>query len=609
MESSTSPPPQRYLIPSNEFTTDQETLGLVYSTSSPNYPSSTSRHGDWQKSAYEGLPPPGFARAEMLSGATVRLTYITPRFISWAPGQHFLLNIPSISKTATHPFTTASVCDEQASTKECRNVLVFLIRSKDGWTRNLWEHVSEHCTQDGNRRDALNPDTTATTKPEHSVLMRMYVEGPFGSSARARWESHSTVLIIVGGSGVSFGLSVLEYACLCLSGHDGRFLGGRSSSLSRQKGLRLRRVRFVWLIREFANTLDVQIFVTNYRPSPRSGPSTLLSSEPLANTPVGMPLLPPSPHFTQNIGPRHVSDSSMNSINSVVDVNTPTTEFGDEQRAPNSIIGEATEDYTIHLTNFEGDDETVLPGEKTLNVRVEAAGKFRRSRSRKAHKSPPNQKDDVAPQKYHYVRASQLHIHNENQSRDALHTFPWQSDPSLPTEQWSSEASLQPSPRFPAGIPVDESSKQSPHDDAMALRVREGSPRNRRPTISPSRMVTRIETSLDTNEDDAIHIMKSIRDQVLESKDGRKRPLYVEERDMQDMAFVAEHTRLGKPRIHRIVGDEVRRARGSVIVACCGPMSLNAMVRKAVASEIVPGRVRRGEHTEYIELVSEEFEY
>lgn len=51
-------------------------------------------------------PPPGFAHAELLSGATVRLTYITPGFLSWAPGQHFLINVPSVARLLTHPFTT-----------------------------------------------------------------------------------------------------------------------------------------------------------------------------------------------------------------------------------------------------------------------------------------------------------------------------------------------------------------------------------------------------------------------------------------------------------------------------------------------------------------------
>lgn len=84
-------------------------------------------------------PPPGYAHAELVSGATVRLTYISPKPISWAPGQHFLINVPSVSYFTTHPFTVASACDEQAPSR----TLVFLVRCKAGWTRDLWHHIAE----------------------------------------------------------------------------------------------------------------------------------------------------------------------------------------------------------------------------------------------------------------------------------------------------------------------------------------------------------------------------------------------------------------------------------------------------------------------------------
>ena len=38
-------------------------------------------------------------------------------------------------------------------------------------------------------------------------------------------------------------------------------------------------------------------------------------------------------------------------------------------------------------------------------------------------------------------------------------------------------------------------------------------------------------------------------------------------------------------------------------------MSLNAMVRKIVAAQIDPGRIRRGDMRGSIALISEEFEY
>ena len=80
--------------------------------------------------------------------------------------------------------------------------------------------------------------------------MRAYVDGPFGSAARTRWGSYGTVLIIAGGSGVSFAVSVLEYVSLCLAGRNGKFLGGNVSGRSKGRFI-TNRVRFVWMVREY----------------------------------------------------------------------------------------------------------------------------------------------------------------------------------------------------------------------------------------------------------------------------------------------------------------------------------------------------------------------
>jgi hypothetical protein len=193
-------------------------------------------------------PPPGYAHAELLSGRTVRLTYISPGYVSWAPGQYFLINIPSVSKFFSHPFTCASVCDEQAPTDAGR-IMIFFIRVKAGWTRNLWNTLITLSTHLRNHApDERLPH--GCVMPKNGILLRMYVDGPFGSSVRCRWGSHSTVVIVTGGSGISFGLSVLEYVCLCLAGRDGKHLGGRPGGMGMKMFL-TNRVRFVWLVREF----------------------------------------------------------------------------------------------------------------------------------------------------------------------------------------------------------------------------------------------------------------------------------------------------------------------------------------------------------------------
>lgn len=193
------------------------------------------------------VPPPGYAHAELLSGRTIRLRFISPGFLSWAPGQHVLINIPFVSRCTSHPFTIASVCDECGS--DADRAMVILVRAKNGWTKDLWDTVV-NLVNHGQKHPHSEHPIDGAEMPARGVLMRMYVDGPFGSAIRARWGTHSTVLVIAGGSGVSFGLSILQYVCMCLAGRDGRQLGGRPGGWGK-KGFVTSRVRFVWLVREF----------------------------------------------------------------------------------------------------------------------------------------------------------------------------------------------------------------------------------------------------------------------------------------------------------------------------------------------------------------------
>ena len=245
----------------------------------PTYPPSVNgqSHG-----RYSRIPPPGFALAQLLPGRVVRLRLLTPRPIVWAPGQHVLLQVPDVSKYTTHPFTISGCYDDKSETGEGR-VIELLVRAKNGFTKELWERVLELSRATG-QADAEYPfaeavfGSTVDLENGHSgvngqhqqntrekkkearksrevggVLLRAYVDGPFGSSIRAHWGNHASVLIIVGGTGSSFGISILEYLSLCLAGRDGQTLGGRPGGWG-HKGFKTTRVRFIWLIREFCES-------------------------------------------------------------------------------------------------------------------------------------------------------------------------------------------------------------------------------------------------------------------------------------------------------------------------------------------------------------------
>ena len=202
------------------------------------------------------VPPPGYAHATLMPGKVVRLRILTPRPIVWAPGQHVLLFIPHVSKWTTHPFTINGCYDGDTETDEGR-VVELIIRARNGFTKHLWEEVCKLIVSGPTSYPfASQPDPVSNLvkRVNNGVLLRTYVDGPFGSSIRAHWGNHSTVMIIAGGTGITFGASVLEYLALCISGRDGQTLGGRPGGWGAQ-GFMTTRVRFVWLVREFCELL------------------------------------------------------------------------------------------------------------------------------------------------------------------------------------------------------------------------------------------------------------------------------------------------------------------------------------------------------------------
>ena len=209
--------------------------------------------------------PVGYAHAEILAGRTIRLRIVTPGRLTWAPGQHFLICIPFLSKFASHPFTVASVCDKQKLGGDGRTI-VFLIRAKNGWTKDLWTTVVGHLAHGQRHPPGEVPE--GTILPTTGILLKAWVDGPFGSAVRTNWSVYSTAVIVAGGSGASFAISVLEYLCLCMAGRDGRSLGG---TMGRRDSFSMRRIRFIWILRDFGELLSILVllkeqFINHVRP-------------------------------------------------------------------------------------------------------------------------------------------------------------------------------------------------------------------------------------------------------------------------------------------------------------------------------------------------------
>jgi hypothetical protein len=364
------------------------------------------------------VPPPGYALAELMPGKTVRLTVLTPSCRPWAPGQHFILSIPSINKFTSHPFTVGSICDQQSSSPAGR-LLIFFIRAKAGWTKTLWDNVVALSAREKFHCDGEEPPE-GTYLPTRGVILRTFVEGPFGSVARTDWVEYSSVLLVGGGSGVSFALSVLVYLCLCLSGRASKFLGGHSKPFSN-----VSRVRFVWLASEFSHiswcasilrrcialvpssALQIDIFVTK---PPKDAP-TMPSSDSCVSKAPRLSLTPGDPLAWNTgssmedvslgagrIGVHHVPEKSTfdDDHNSLLMPNPHdgmhTGRYGDGglKGADDDLEkgdGPQREDTAYDVlddTHFNGDiDEDLIPAEESFNDRLRKEGALRRKLTRK----------------------------------------------------------------------------------------------------------------------------------------------------------------------------------------------------------------------------------
>ncbi|PPQ65217.1 hypothetical protein CVT26_000194 [Gymnopilus dilepis] len=126
---------------------------------------------------------PGNALVELISEDTIRLTL--RRRISWAPGQHAYVILPTVSNLPfeAHPFTIASIPEDDGDSKE-RDV-VFLIRGRGGFTRRLREHAAR----------------------DHGSRVPAFIDGPYGCPPDLR--SYTTCILIAGGSGISYTLPLL----------------------------------------------------------------------------------------------------------------------------------------------------------------------------------------------------------------------------------------------------------------------------------------------------------------------------------------------------------------------------------------------------------------
>ncbi|CEH17886.1 Ferric reductase, NADH/NADPH oxidase and related proteins [Ceraceosorus bombacis] len=574
---------------------------------------------------------PGFAFAQLLPGKTVRMTLRTPNRMWWRPGQYVNLNVPGVRWWESHPFTIASAYDAGAGAGLTHapgeeRTIVLLLRARHGFTRHLWDHV---CAQ---REAQLIEAGAAAHKATAGVHIRALVDGPYGSSARVNWEENGTVLIICGGSGVSFGMSVLEHLCARMA-----------SAGTSKDSMPLTRVRFVWMLREFSHLqwiasalrrcielvdpayLRIDLYVTHL--NNLETPST---RRPAARGPTAGILGEGSAYGTQSDGGNRMNNRSASAYGDGV----PETPGFGYNRFTEASAGQG-EEYDVSaydLTQFDGEDFSAPSAtEVRLNERLHKEGKLRRANTRKQSVRKAGRKAKQSPDVWaaDITENSQRALYGQDSETEDLKPAAQErrqpeSTPSShhllphgPSYMTSGDGKLTPGTLTPSGA-LTPSAPPSPN---LFPQSRPGLSSHRSsmlvtPMASTTNLIATAQGPAGGAGVDLEHGM------VPPGTASFDAPIDLDPLEDADMRAVAELARPGHPRLDAIVREESERlvsARGmgygsqsrsvqSLLVTSCGPGSLSSLLRSIVSRQIDPSGIRGGT-APYIDLVTESYEW
>nr|XP_018261062.1 uncharacterized protein I303_06781 [Kwoniella dejecticola CBS 10117]OBR83220.1 hypothetical protein I303_06781 [Kwoniella dejecticola CBS 10117] len=618
--------------------------------------------------------PIGYAQAQLLPSRTVRLTINVSRPFKWAPGQSVLLYLPEISKFQSHPFTI---------TNNDPNEIVLLVKARKGLTRRLFDLVRAKSLAAVGITDAkdkrisyqsLNPNDSKAALQVPPIFIKSWVDGPMGSSGRVKWTNYTTVLIICGGSGVSFGTAICDYVCRKMNNGIGR----------------TKRVRFCWVVRAFAeiawiasqlrrcqnlvpkDQLEISIFVTKvYKP--------LTSSRSAAGLNGGDEFAPPRPGFA---GGAHQRRGSADSLASQMSVDSDAEGEGPSREYDETVDSHLSSNYAdiIDLTNYEDEEDVNDPAENILSENLQKQGKVRRAKSRKAAKRarpsyaaqgqgqaqggsplyPPNRHSQLASS-YDHPQPRQSAAYgggyDDYQPRASISSYDDLQPPRMSgyedayggvhqsnSAQGSNSNLYAPQPHHyipphaqqsPTSAPMmlggtSGSQSQSNYDRRQSYRSLADSTYNQyNPFGGGSGGPGGYSMGPSPRGDDASIAGESVRDllsrtsrtqsMVLledpdyndqdqyfpQEKDGG---LWIDESDYVAMDIMSENSVRGKPKLSAVVNEEVDLQLGNMIVATCGPVTLNTVIRNLVSKHISPSKLRKGDKSGQIDIYTEDYE-
>ncbi|WFD30059.1 hypothetical protein MSPP1_001073 [Malassezia sp. CBS 17886] len=580
---------------------------------------------------------PGQAFLQPLAGNMVRLVLRTARPLQWRPGQWLFLQLPQLSWFQSHPFTIASayvkakndrfrLLDADAPMRaEDDQLIMLLIRARSGLTRRLWAHVQAQAAPPPPlvphaRRGAPPPALSVV----QGTYMRALVDGPYGNSARIDWGAYASVVLFCGGSGIAFGISVLDYLCRkiarVLSGEDVRGRFGRP--------FLLRRVRFVWLMQEFVHLqwagsairfclellppehLCVQIFATGVNTSTARAPAARSMPRPDVDLAA------------------HITDD-------------PALAGLDLDAA--------------QLTQFAPDEDAQLTqGERRMNERIMREGQIRRAHTRRSVRrkpapAPPPDRLEHGCAPLHVDRQAEADLEAEGGKAERAGGGGGRANRKRGQEgrrerraAWDAADADLASGTPPAwdAAGADFASGTPPTWDAMDAGLASGTPPAWAAADAPSPADLR---SYGDHTYPPPYLPRPDQRFAQEPRPASPRsgrasaplpafapsPVYgthpsspststlvdiplaagnLDPDEVQDFAVVAELTHAGYPRLDHILTEEAENAHGRTLTAGCGPPGLLALVRRIVARHVNLGRVLKGDARGHMNLYTESYE-
>lgn len=331
-----------------------------------------------------------------------------------------------------------------------------------------------------------------------------------------------------------------------------------------------------------SSALQVDIYVTNFKPTffglpVRPPPSFRLSVSHLAsNSAIDEQLEQPQPDFARGGMGHHRSGSSSSidsheSRESDVDLGYFTGEYTDGDPTPETL-SRTHEANILELTNFQGEQDFAFPDEKNLSMNVKREGRLRRFRSRQMGMDQggrPGPTVNLRP--LHGPPLGRTHRYSALSARSTDGLLPMDPLPdhrqSIMSEShevfslverepqtWS-----KPSPGFI--VPSDYSTVKLVTPSTTA---KDG--------LSMSG-----EVSMGWNNKSEVGRSRSPPLSVVTQKPSDMPGFDVREQEAQDVDVVSEYVRPGKPKLDKMILDEVEQSRGSVVVACeCVLLSLES---------------------------------